>query len=180
MQETMENDFKWYAVQTRNNKENAAKERLQKEIEILGRQEFFKNIYVPMLATTNEGTKKKTVSPLLKGTLFINCNLTSQTQGLIVSQPDIFGFIGGIPTPISEEELMQMIKETGCTDFEGNISVTNKFNVGDEVTIVGTDFEGLKGVVAEFNKNHTRATVNIQIFKKPMAVEFETSQLKKV
>lgn len=171
----MEKDFKWYAVQVRGNKEKAVKERLEKEIEKHGYQDHFNRIYIPIITITNEKTNKKSLSPLLKGIMFINCELTYKLQGLILNQLDIFGFLGGKPSVIPTKQLTQMINETGCTDFEGNFVTPKKFKIGDEVTIKETNF---KGTITEFCENETKAMVSIKIFNKIMQIEAEISQLK--
>ena len=176
----MEKDFKWYAVQVRGNKEKAAKTRLEKEIGLRGYQEDFKYLYIPMITNNDNKKRKESTSPLLKGVMFINCVLTRQVQGLILSQPDIFGFLGGKPNAIPSTQLTQMINESGCTDFDGNIIISNKFNVGDKVTIVSEEFKGFNGTITELGKNNTRAKVNIIILNKPIRAEFEISQLKKI
>ena len=182
----MEKGYQWYAVQVRRNKENEAKECLERDIEMRGCQESFRGMYIPMVHTPKK-TKKDAVAPLLKGTLFINCILTPTSQRLILSQADIYRFLGGTPCPIPTEELEEMIRQSGCTDFDGGRSafgegsaVQNKFNVGDEVTIVGAGFEGLTGVITEFNKSNTRAMVSMKVFNKVMNVGVETSQLRKI
>lgn len=175
----MEKDFKWYAVQVRGNKEKAAKKRLEREIDVRGYKEEFKYLYIPVITNTDNNKRKESTSPLLKGVMFINCVLTRQTQGLILCQPDIFGFLGGKPNAIPTIQLTQMINESVCTDFDGNIIISNKFNVGDKVEIVSEEFKGFNGIITEFDKNNTRAKVSISILNKPICVEFEISQLKK-
>lgn len=176
----MENNFKWYAVQVRGNKENSAKERLEKEITIRGLQKYFKHIYVPLIITANEKTQKKKIVPLLKETMFVNCILTVQAEGLIKSQPDIYGFLGGTAVPIPSSQIIQMIKESGCSDIDGNIVDTTKIEVGDKVIITSTGFNGLNGVVTEISKNGDKVKVDINIFNKTISVEFEKTQIKKV
>lgn len=176
----MEKNFKWYVLSVRSNKEMAVKERIEKETEHFACSDLVECVYVPTAEQVNNRTKKIVRKPLLKGTVFVYCDLTPQLDSILRGVSDVFGFVGGKAVAVPQEQIIGMISATDCSRFDGCgeavVNVCSRLKVGDEVIVNDGPFKSLKGTVTSVERGD-RVVVEVMVFRRAFSLELSTTQV---
>lgn len=170
---------RWYVLQVYAGYEEAIKADLQKRIQEEGLQDQFGEILIPSAKLRQffdiEESKDEQLFP---GYILIEMVAETKTMRLVLSNPRIIRFLGGMqPIPLSKKEIDRIISQM---KGELKVAVTEKaeFAVGSEVEIKDGPFAGFIGIIEKVDKENERLTVMVSIFGRMTPVELGFNQVK--
>ena len=175
----MTEQARWYVIHTYSGYETLVKDSLEKLIENNNLQERIVDIMIPTDETVEEkasGKKKIVVRKKLPCYVFLKMVYSNDLWYLITNTRGVTGFVGpqGRPLPLSKEEVARMGLETRLQLDEID------FVVGDTVKIINGPLESQSGKILEINTETQKAKVNVEMFGRPMDVEVDLVQVKKI
>ena len=175
----MAEQARWYVIHTYSGYETLVKDSLEKLIENNNLQERIVDIMIPTDETVEEkasGKKKIVVRKKLPCYVFLKMVYSNDLWYLITNTRGVTGFVGpqGRPLPLSKEEVARMGLETRLQLDEID------FVVGDMVKIINGPLESQLGKILEINMETQKAKVNVEMFGRPMDVEVDLVQVKKI
>lgn len=194
MENVIENEDKtkvcndWYTIMVMSNLEDRIKKLITKKSESdQGSNEFFYEVLMPSQIVTEvkRGKKSARCKKLYPGYLFVRMNLVDKGGELnsdafyFITQIDgVRGFVGGFnPTRLKDDEIKQIkdhIKES-----EGKEIPKNKFQIGEQVTILDGPFINFQGPVLKIDNNTGTIQVVVSIFGRDTPVDLELWQVDK-
>ena len=175
----MTEQARWYVIHTYSGYETLVKDSLEKLRENNNLQERIVDIMIPTDETVEEkasGKKKIVVRKKLPCYVFLKMVYSNDLWYLITNTRGVTGFVGpqGRPLPLSKEEVARMGLETRLQLDEID------FVVGDTVKIINGPLESQSGKILEINTETQKAKVNVEMFGRPMDVEVDLVQVKKI
>ena len=172
------NEAKWYVVHTYSGYENKVKTNLEKIIENRGISDLIMEVRVPVetIIETNEaGVQKEVEVKIFPSYVFVKMIMTDESWHAVRGITGVTGFVGpgSRPTPLSEQEVLDMNIET----VEEAV-VQLKYNIGDEVVVINGLFEGYEGTVQAISEDLKTVTVLVKRGRRDMPVEIDSDMLK--
>jgi transcriptional antiterminator NusG len=169
--------LRWYVAHTYSGYENKVKANLEKIVENRGLGNLIYDIKVPVETIVHKDGEKEKVEEvkIFPSYVFVKMIMTDESWHAVRNITGVTGFVGpgSRPTPLSEQEVMDMNIET-----EAEAKVQLSFNVGDEVSIISGLFEGYDGVVQSITDDLKTVTVLVKRGRRDMPVEIEAELLK--
>ena len=169
--------LRWYVAHTYSGYENKVKANLEKIVENRGLGNLIYDIKVPTETIVHKDGEKEKVEEVMifPSYVFVKMIMTDESWHAVRNITGVTGFVGpgSRPTPLTEQEVMDMNIET-----EAEAKVQLSFNVGDEVSIVSGLFEGYDGVVQSITDDLKTVTVLVKRGRRDMPVEIESEMLK--
>ena len=129
-----------------------------------------------------EGVKRTVERKFYPGYVFVQMVLNEDTWHLIMSTPNVLGFIGGTkerPVPIHAREAAQMLARVDGAGADRPKTKT-LYEPGPNIRITEGPFADYKGVVEEINVDKQRLRVSVTIFGRPTPVDLDFAQVEKV
>jgi transcriptional antiterminator NusG len=183
-------NMRWYIIHTYSGFEKKVRESLQSRVQAFGLQEKIGRIVIPTETVTQVRAGKKYTSEQMfyPGYVLVELDLTGFNTGgegdqvwhVVKSTPRVTGFLGAgqQPTPLSEEEVNQIIYRTATAKDKPRMKV--KFEKNEAVRITDGPFANFNGVVDEVNEDRETVKVMVTIFGRATPVELEFGQVEKV
>jgi transcriptional antiterminator NusG len=178
----MEEEKKWYVVNTYSGHESKVKEKLDMRINSMEMQENIFRVIVPERKEVEikDGKKKEKVKKLFPGYVLVEMIMSDESWYIVRNTPGVTGFLGSSgkgakPIPLQDDEVERIFKEIGYT---GENVVVN-YEVGDNVKITDGPFKMLAGKIIDINLDAGKATVAIDLFGQETNVELELTQFTK-
>jgi transcriptional antiterminator NusG len=169
--------LRWYVAHTYSGYENKVKANLEKIVENRGLGNLIYDIKVPTETIVHKDGEKEKVEEvkIFPSYVFVKMIMTDESWHAVRNITGVTGFVGpgSRPTPLTEQEVMDMNIET-----EAEAKVQLSFNVGDEVSIISGLFEGYDGVVQSITDDLKTVTVLVKRGRRDMPVEIESEMLK--
>ena len=169
--------LRWYVAHTYSGYENKVKANLEKIVENRGLGNLIYDIKVPTETIVHKDGEKEKVEEvkIFPSYVFVKMVMTDESWHAVRNITGVTGFVGpgSRPTPLTEQEVMDMNIET-----EAEAKVQLSFNVGDEVSIISGLFEGYDGVVQSITDDLKTVTVLVKRGRRDMPVEIEAEMLK--
>jgi transcriptional antiterminator RfaH len=161
------NERQWYTIYTKPQKEDLA----QSQLRLKGLEAF-----LPKLLLPNHRKKGKRIVPLFPNYLFARINIDSAEYGYATWSRGVKRIISfnGIPTPIDEDIVDFLIKQTNT---EGFIPARSNLKIGHEVRINGGPFDGLTAIVEEPPNARGRVRVLLRLLNRPTKAEIPVQLL---
>jgi transcription termination/antitermination protein NusG len=176
----VEQQKKWYIVNTQTSCENLAKTAIEERINTKNMQEYFGDILVPSenVVQLIKGKKQTRARKFFPGYIFVNMVMNDTTWHLVKSASKVSGFIGGDkPQAVPEHEVQKVTQQMveGVEKPRPHIS----FDVGESVTVIDGPFSNFNGTVEEINEDKAKVKVSVSIFGRPTPVELDFIQVEK-
>lgn len=169
----------WYVVHTYSGYENKVKIDLIKTIENRNLQDQILEVSVPMLAVTElkDGLEKQADKKMFPGYVLVKMVMNQDTWYVVRNTRGVTGFVGpgSEPTPLSEEEMMNM----GFQEMSEPEMVID-FEVGDMITVIAGALEGTVGAIRTINKSKKTITINVDMLGRETPVELNFNEVKKM
>ena len=169
--------LKWYVAHTYSGYENKVKANLEKIVENRALGHLIYDIKVPIETVIEKnGDKEKVVElKIYPSYVFIKMIMTDESWHAVRGITGVTGFVGpgSRPTPLSEQEVLDMNIET----VEEAV-VQLKYNIGDEVVVINGLFEGYEGTVQAISEDLKTVTVLVKRGRRDMPVEIDSDMLK--
>ncbi|MCI8295264.1 MAG: transcription termination/antitermination factor NusG [Lachnospiraceae bacterium] len=169
----------WYVVHTYSGYENKVKIDLLKTIENRNLQDQILEVSVPMLAVTElkDGLEKQADKKMFPGYVLVKMVMNQDTWYVVRNTRGVTGFVGpgSDPTPLSEEEMMNMgFQEMSAPE------VVIDFEVGDMITVIAGALKDTVGAIRTINKSKKTVTINVDMLGRETPVELNFNEVKKM
>jgi transcription termination/antitermination protein NusG len=183
-------NMKWYIIHAYSGFERKVKESLESRIQAFGLEAKIGKVLIPTEPVTEvRGGKKYTTERMFyPGYVLVQMDLTGFRSGgegdhvwhVVKSTPRVTGFVGtgNDPTPLSEEEVNQIVNRVASGKDKPRLKV--KFEKNESVKITDGPFANFNGIVDEVNEDRSTLKVMVTIFGRATPVELEFGQVEKV
>ena len=172
----------WYIIHTYSGFEKKVAETLKSRVDAAGLADRFGEIMVPTEDVIEMRQGKKVVTPKLfyPGYVLVEMDMDDNVWHVVKSTPRVTGFVGTgqQPTPLSEEEVQQIVYRVADSKEKPKLKV--KFEKNETVRITAGPFDTFTGVVDEVNEDRETLKVMVTIFGRSTPVELEFNQVEKV
>jgi len=172
----------WYIIHTYSGFEDRVSKTLAQRVEALGMAELFGEIRVPTetVVEIKNGKRREVRRKFFPGYVLIEMEMTDDAWHLVRNTPKVTGFVGAgkKPTPLSEEEVNQILHQSVATQEKPKPKEI--FDKGEQVKITEGPFASFTGVVEEVNLDRSTVKVMVTIFGRETPVEMEFRQVQKL
>ena len=135
-----------------------------------------------------DGKKKVVTKKFLPGYIMVELNLPDLGWKDVCSKlrriQGVTGFVGAgsneRPRPIRAEEAKNLLRKSGDIKGEKPVRMTQSYNVGEKVKIIGGSFNSFVGLIEEVNLEKNKLRVAINIFDRVVPVELDLLQVEKI
>lgn len=172
----------WYIAHTKSGFESKVKKAIENQARLKKLTAKIFRVLVPeeeKLEKVRNQTRpvKHKVYP---GYVFIEMELTNDTQALIKDVDGVTHFVGGNsgkePLPVKTEEMQLILKRLGETTALPQIDL----EVGESVRVLQGPFADFEGTVQDIDLEKQKAKVMLSVFGRETPVEFEFSGIEKI
>ncbi|MBI2639417.1 MAG: transcription termination/antitermination protein NusG [Candidatus Sungbacteria bacterium] len=178
--QTSEFGRNWYAVHTYSGYEDAVSRNLKQRIESMGMEDKIFNVLVPTekKIKIKSGKRKVVEEKVYPGYVLVEMIVTDDSWYVVRNTPRVTGFVGSgtTPTPLSPEEMENLMKRMGVEEPKYKIDVAP----GDAVKIADGPFKDLDGKVSEVDEEKGKVKVLVSMFGRNTPVELDFLQIKKL
>lgn len=172
----------WYVIHTYSGFEKFVAESIRQRASELNIEDQIGKIIIPTESVVEIKDGKKSVSTKRSypGYILIEMALTDQNWLIVRETPKVTGFVGSgqRPTPLSEEEVKQIVEHMESTSEKPKPKHT--FEKGDAVRIMDGPFYNFNGIVEEVNHEKNTLKVMVTIFGRSTPVELDFLQVEKI
>lgn len=172
---------RWYVINVYSGFENKVAESIRELSEQKDMADLFEQILVPVeeVVEMRRGAKVKTERKFFPGYVLIRMEMTDESWHLVKNTAKMTGFLGGggRPTPVSDAEVDQILRQVQEGIERPKPSVT--FEIGEQVRVCDGPFNSFSGLVEEVDEERARLKVAVSIFGRATPVELEYSQVEK-
>jgi transcription termination/antitermination protein NusG len=171
----------WYAIHTYSGYEDAVGRYLKQRVESLDMQDKIFNVIVPKekKIKIKGGKRYTTEDKVFPGYVMVDMILDDDSWYVVRNTPRVTGFIGAdstTPTPLSEQEVNEILKKTGVEEPRYKVD----FQSGDAVKITDGPFKDFDGKVSEVDEETAKVKVLVSIFGRETPVELDFLQVRKI
>ena len=179
----MNNDRRWYIIQTYSGFENSVKEDLERRIETMGQQDYIFNVLIPEEEyedVKKDGTKVIKTRKMFPSYVFVEMIVTEKSWFIVRNTPKVTGFLGSSgkgakPTPLQPYEVDKILGNMGIS----RIDIDTELTEGAKVKIVDGPFNGMFGKVDSVDLPNQKVMLFVDLFGQETSVEVELSQIEK-
>jgi len=176
-------NMKWYIIHTYSGFERKVKESLESRVRAYPElEQRIGQVLIPTESVTEvRGGKKYTSERMFyPGYVLVEMDMDDNVWHVVKSTPRVTGFVGTgqQPTPLSEEEVQQIVYRVADSKEKPKLKV--KFEKNESVRITEGPFTSFTGVVDEVNEDRETLKVMVTIFGRSTPVELEFGQVEKV
>ena len=177
----------WYVIATYSTHERRAADNLAKRVETMGLSDLIFRIVVaeqevPVISKTDGlPTGKTRMKNLYPGYVFVEMIMTDYAWYVVRNTPGVTGFVGSSgkgtkPFPVRREEIEPVLKRMGMVD----LSMYDRYKVGDVVNLLAGAFENSEGVILDINRETGAVQLEIIMFGNKSVMEVDFSDIEKV
>ncbi len=165
---------KWYVVHTYSGYENTVKATIEKTVESRHLQEIIHNVSIPLetvTEVTESGVSKTFDRKIFPGYVLVKMIMSDDAWHIIKNIRGVTGFVGdgNKPTPLTEEEILQL-------GMEKREIVVN-YEVGETVRIADGPLTSFSGTVDLIDMDKNKVRVMVDMFGRKTPVELELDQV---
>jgi len=172
----------WYVVHTYSGFEKFVAESIQQRAIEHKIEDQIGEIIIPTEGVVEIKDGKKVVSTKRSypGYILIEMEMSDENWLIIRNTPKVTGFVGSgkKPSPLSEEEVSQIVKHMESTSEKPKPK--HSFEKGEAVRIIDGPFFNFNGIVEEVNHERDTLKVMVTIFGRATPVELEFLQVEKI
>ncbi len=173
---------KWYIIHTYSGFERKVADSLMNRIQAHNVEDEIVQIIIPTEEVVEmKGGRKVVTSKLFyPGYILVEMAMTEETWHLVRNTPKVTGFVsqGNKPTPLTEEEVNQVVHQMSSTDEKPKPRFM--FEKAETVKVIDGPFANFTGLVEEVNVERSTVKVMVTIFGRPTPVELEFIQVEKI
>ena len=180
----LNDDLRWYVLQTYSGHEKKVKLLLEKKTQELAPDGEEKATISEIIVPTQEvveikgGKRVKSTKRLYPGYVLIQMKLDQPTMFLVNSVPGVIKFVGSgdAPQPLAPEEMNKIL---GIADEleEAGPEQEIPFRAGQVVEVMEGPFSDFSGTVEEVIAEKGKVRVQVSLFGRPTSVELDYTQL---
>ncbi len=171
---------RWYAIHTYSGYEDNVARNLMQRVESLGFEDKIFNVLVPKekKIRIKSGKRETVEEKIYPGYVLVEMLVDDTSWYVVRNTPNVTGFIGAgtVPTPLSADEVGELMKRMGVQEPKYQVDVA----VNDRVKITDGPFKDFDGKVSEVDVERGRVKVLVTIFGRETPVELDFLQIKKI
>jgi transcriptional antiterminator NusG len=176
-------NMKWYIIHSYSGFERKVKESIEARVRADERLSGkIGRVLIPTESVTEVRNGKKYTSERMfyPGYVLVEMDMDDNVWHVVKSTPRVTGFVGTgqQPTPLSEEEVQQIVYRVADSKEKPKLKV--KFGKNESVRITEGPFASFTGMVDEVNEDRETLKVMVTIFGRSTPVELEFGQVEKV
>jgi transcriptional antiterminator NusG len=172
----------WYIVHTYSGFERKVAESLKGRVQAFSLQDKIGEVMIPTEKVVEiRGGKKVEASKMFyPGYVLVEMEMDDYTWHVVRNTPRVTGFVGTgqTPTPLSEEEVNQIVHRVITAADKPKPRLT--FERNEHVKITDGPFTNFNGVVEEVNPDRNTLKVMVTIFGRATPVELDFLQVEKI
>lgn len=177
MENTLEQEAKWYIIHTYSGRENKVRDDLVNMVENNNLQDFIFEIVVPTEEDIVEknGKKKTVLRKKYPTYIFVKMIYTKHVWFMVANTQGVTGFLGpqGRPLALTVEEVRRLrLEKVEMSDLH--------VEIGDNVKIISGALENFIGSVEEINLEQQKIRVRVSLFGRDTPVEVDFMQVEKI
>jgi len=186
MENTQQQDSKWFVLRVVSGKERKVKEYLDKEISRGGWSEVVKQVFLPVEIVYKVVNGKKVMRErnYYPGYLMIEVldgKLSDDLRDTIKNTNSVIHFLGKEnPIALRKAEVNKMLGKMDEMAEAGGISMSEPFIVGETIKIIEGPFNDFNGVIEDVNDEKKKLKVTVKIFGRSTPVELNYMQVEKI
>ena len=170
---------RWYVLHTYSGYEENVERNLRQRIDSMDMQDKIFNILIPKekKIKIKNGKRKVVEEKIFPGYVLVQMVVTDDSWFVVRNTPNVTGFVGTgtTPTPIEENEVLELQKKMGVEEPKYVIDVTP----GTAVKIIDGPFKNFDGKVSEVDEARGKIKVLVSMFGRETPVELDFLQIKK-
>ena len=178
--QTSEFGKNWYAIHTYSGYEDAVARNLRQRIESMDMGDKIFNVVVPIekKIRIKNGKRRTVEEKIYPGYVLVEMIVTDDSWYVVRNTPRVTGFVGAgtTPTPLSDEEMEELLKRMGQDEPKFKIEVS----IGDPVKITDGPFKEFDGKIAEIDHDKGKLKVLVNVFGRDTPIELDSLQIKKL
>jgi len=170
----------WFVIHTYSGYEERVKRNLEQRIKFMDSEGEVSQVVIP---TEDEievraGQRQTVSKKILPGYVLIEMGMSDQSWKIVRNTPGVTGFVGSgdKPTPLSEEEVSQILKQMEAEAPRLKIG----FREGQSVRVTDGPFVDFIGVVDSLNSGKGKVKVLLSLFGRETPVELDFLQVEKL
>lgn len=172
---------RWYAIHTYSGYEDAVTRYLKQRVESLMMSDKIFDVVVPkeIKIKVRSGKRYTMEEKIYPGYVLVDMVLDHDSWAVVRNTPRVTGFVGAdptIPTPLSEEEVAELVGRMGQKETKFKVDL----KVDDLVRIMDGPFKDKEGKVSEVDEAHGKVKVWVPIFGRDTLVELDSLQVQKI
>ena len=170
----------WFVVHTYSGHENKAAEALKQRVAAMNLEKTIFEVLVPTrnIVIVRHGKKEETKEKIFPGYILVRMTLDDESWLAVRTTQGVTAFVGmgNKPTPISDKEVMAIMKfmELEAPKFRA------KFSKGEAVKIVDGPFADFLGTIDHIDEEKGKVKVLVSIFGRETPVELDFLQIRKL
>ncbi len=169
----------WYVIHTISGYEESVCSNLKQRIESLDMEDKIFDVIVPTETKIkiSNGKKKTVRERIFPGYVLVNLLVDDDSWYVVRNTPNVTGFIGvgNTPTPISEDEVKDIMRRMGVEEPKYNLDV----QVDDIVKVVDGAFKDFEGKIVDIDNVRGKLKILINMFGRETPVELDFLQVQK-
>ncbi len=179
----MNEERRWYCVQTYSGFESSVKMNLERRIESMQMEDKIFQVMIPeelKIEKKADGTTKEKMVKMYPGYVFLEMCVTDDSWFVVRNTPGVTGFLGSSgggtkPVPVPDEEILPILKKCGLMEVP-------KFDIeiGEKVRVATGPFSGQIGAVDSIDEEKQVVTVLVDMFGRQTPVELDFGDVDKV
>jgi transcriptional antiterminator NusG len=176
-------NMKWYIIHSYSGFERKVKESIESRVRAYPELERrIGRVLIPTESVTEvRGGKKYTSERMFyPGYVLVEMDMDDDVWHVVKGTPRVTGFVGTgqQPTPLSEEEVQQIVYRVADSKEKPKLKV--KFEKNEKVRITEGPFASFTGDIDEVNEDRETLKVMVTIFGRSTPVELTFGQVEKV
>jgi transcriptional antiterminator NusG len=178
-----ENEMKWYAIRTQNNKEKIVLEKLGLEINRSKMSSLVGRTIIPVekVMSSKNGKKFFRERTIYPGYIFIETSALGEVSNILKSVQGATGFVrtkSGDIHPIKDDEVKNLLKVED--EKREVVEKLTTFHINDEITITDGPFDTFKGKIQEILEEKQKVKVGVLVFGRITNIELNYDQVERV
>lgn len=169
-------EAKWYILHTFSGYENKVADNIKKVVENRHLEHLIEEVMVPTETITEEhdGKTKTYQSKIYPSYVYVKMVMTDESWYICRNTRGCTGFVGpgSKPIPLTDEEVANL----GMVKKPTEIAV----KVGDLVSIVSGNLEGMEGTVREIDEAAGTAVVTVSMFGRETPATLDLALIQKI
>jgi len=170
----------WFVIHTYSGYEERVKRNLEQRIKFMDSEGEVSQVVIP---TEDEievraGQRQTVSKKILPGYVLVEMGMSDQSWKIVRNTPGVTGFVGSgdKPTPLSEEEVSQILKQMEAEAPRLKIG----FREGQSVRVTDGPFVDFIGMVDSLNSEKGKVKVLLSLFGRETPVELDFLQVEKL
>jgi len=175
-----ENQKRWFVIHTYSGHEERVKKNLEQRTKFMDSEDEILQVVTPTEdeVEVRSGQRRTVAKKILPGYVLVQMKMSDQSWNIVRNTPGVTGFVGSgsKPTPLSEEEVDQILKQ--MTAEAPRVKVG--FKQGQSVRVIDGPFTDFVGIVDEIITGKGKVKVLLSLFGRDTPVELDFLQVEKL